>query len=196
MRKEALQVRWKYHQLVTTSAVLAATGNPFFAFLSGALSPLPDKIDFLCGALGGMPFHLFRHRQHSHYWLYWVLIILYTYPYMWKYGLILTSFSDLVDLGLLAFHGQHELAFQVLLPNLVFWGCVGSLFHIAEDFFSGMGVPLLFPTKMSPHVKIYQGHSFSEVAFSLVLTAGFLYFWFVPSPTRDEIWYLVSLWFN
>lgn len=186
-------MKWVNHQLVTTTAMLAATGNPFFAILTGGLSLLPDKIDFLCGGLGRMPFHLFHHRQHSHYWLYWVILAVSSYSYMESNVLMLGSFSDYVRISLGAIHGGTESAAQYLIPNLLFWASIGSLFHIFEDFFSGMGVPLLFPTKLSPHIQIYTGGKISEYLVSFVVSMTCLYSYLMPSLAQKSMWYAFTL---
>jgi len=189
-------LKWVSHQVVTTTAMLALTGNPFFAVLTGGLSPLPDKIDFLCGGLGRMPFHLFHHRQHSHYWLYWFLLAMFSYSYMVQRGLLLGRFSAYGGVTLFFLQGNAENALEFLLPNLLFWASIASLFHIAEDFFSGMGVPLIFPTKISPHIQLYKGGGPSECLVAALAAIAFLSLYVNPTPFQETMWKIFFVHFH
>lgn len=180
-------MKWLSHQIVTTTAVLAITGNPVMAVMAGGISPLPDKIDHFCGVYGRKPIRMFNHREHSHYWGYWLLIAVFSFIYMKDNGLLLTSTFDYVGVSRLLLFGDFQTVGKFLFPNIAFWGAVGCLFHIFEDFFSGMGVPLVTPTKLSPHIKLYTGGGFSEYFIVVLSSLFFVIFYMVPSSVRDMI---------
>lgn len=177
-------MKWVSHQIITTSAVLVVTGSPALAVMAGAMSPLPDKIDHICGVFGRMPIRMFNHREHSHYWGYWAVIAIFAYAYMKKNGVFLTDTYSYLSLGkLLVSSGDLAWVKDFLLPNLVFWGALGSLFHIFEDFFSGMGVPLVFPNKISPHISLYKTGGISEYLLTAAVSFVLIAFYMSKSPT-------------
>lgn len=190
-------MKWVNHQLVTSSAVLALTGSPVMAVLAGGMSPLPDKIDHLCGAFGRTPIKIISHREHSHYWLYWVIVAVLAYMELRNNNLWLLDAMDYIALAKLFLSGNFSTVGEFLLPNLMFWGAVGSLFHIFEDFFSGKGIPLVFPHKISPHIHLYTVGRFSEYIVALFASvACFLAYWFpseAGNAVRSWIWNSVFL---
>lgn len=163
--------------------------KPYGGGLGGAFSPLPDKIDIVCGAFGDRAFRLFSHRKHSHYWGYWLLFAVALFMYMKGSGLMLMNPNEYISTAKAALHGSWETAGVILLTNLGFWASVGSLLHIAEDFFSGMGVPLVVPDEISSHIKLYKTGSMSEMLFTTIVVAAFLFFSFdtAVAPYRDTV---------
>lgn len=150
--------------------------------MAGAFSPLPDKIDRFCGVYGRKLIKLFNHREHSHYWGYWALIAVFSYLHMKEHGYLLIDWSDYIRVFQYALVGDISTAWAYYFPNIAFWGSIGSLFHIFEDFFSGMGVPIVFPNKLSPHIHLYTGGGFSEYLVAILAsTACFLAYWY-PTP--------------
>lgn len=181
-------MKWVSHQLVTATGVYALTGSSLAAVLAGAFATLPDKIDILCGAFGGKAIHLFSHRKHSHYWGYWFIISACSLMYLKTHGLMLASAGEYVATLTSALDGNPRLACETILVNLAFWATLGSCLHIFEDFFSGMGVPLAVPTRISPHLRLYKTGSFSETLCTTVAVATGLYFSFAANvPYRESI---------
>ena len=188
-------MKWVSHQLVTASAVVAVTGSPTLAIIAGSLSPLPDKIDQLCGVFGRMPIRMFNHREHSHYWGYWALIAMFAFGYMKNNLLILSDLYDYLAVFKMALRGDYQTAWAFLWPNLAFWGAIGSLFHIAEDFFSGMGVPLFRPNKLSPHIKLYTTGGISEFLVTTVCSGALLMFYLYGGSCSMAVQQMFRNWF-
>ena len=187
-------MKWISHQLITASAVLAATDNPTMAILAGAMSPLPDKVDLLCGAYGQSRIQLYSHRKYSHFWGFWTILGMATFVLITRHGALLSSFGDyIVMFGKLASGDDGVKIVTVLLSNLAFWASIGSLFHIFEDFFSGMGVPLVFPNKISPHIKLYKTGALSEYIVTFCATSLCLWLFLEHNPAvRHAVLELIS----
>jgi len=141
-------MQWKNHRLTTCAIVYSLTGSIPATAIATASSVLPDVME----ARLLKNISLVKHRTLTHYpWLYLVPAVI-----LWR---LLQSGPNYVG-------------------YLVFFILVGCLCHLAEDFMSRSGIPLLTPGGKHTGLNFYITKCPSEGFAALAIIAlALLYDW-------------------
>ena len=161
-------MKWTSHRLITTAAVFALTIKPVPCVFAYIGSTMPDAFEF------SLPSTSPKHRTHSHWWVYYAAAALISYCVMSFYKIdICSPFTA----GIMRYYQRgwpNAIAAAALIHPPVFWLCVGSLFHLAEDIVTAP-IPIWSPTKKVKIMRrwFYMG-SKKEYYFACAVCAVFL----------------------
>ena len=141
-------MKWISHHVCTFACSFAISGNLPLSLAISTFSHLPDAIEF-----GPGKFIFRKHRGISHHPVFWIVILLLSYPFSYLPLLQQTE-------GLVGNWGFTSL--WVLVPAM------GALFHLVEDSMSKSGIKLWKTHRLA--VNLYRTGTVSELLVVIGIT--------------------------
>ena len=142
-------MKWTSHRLITTSIIFALTGKPVPCVFAYMGSTLPDSLEFI------LPESMRKsHRSHSHWWVYYAAFAAISYFVLHFYRVDVCSPMNLAYVNHMRHYGNYAALCAALIHPIIFWLCIGALFHIVEDMVTAP-VPLWTPHKKAAPLGVW-----------------------------------------